>query len=197
MLGKVLGDVERQSVSTAEACVGRAAGHDHPPGCSGWEGACPVCPVQLLIRWWPGVEEWRFRLLPASCTASPSSLPRHAPPPAPASLLQVKGLQSEYTRMVDSNPAGVGAKVSAGAAAAQPAGPAAGAAAAGGLSEGEVAELRRLLADLEQQNSTLQVTRQQHSGMVVVGLGLVGLVWEVAEAPAGRSGAAEQHAAGN
>lgn len=59
--------------------------------------------------------------------------------------MQVKGLQSEYTRMVDSG--GVG-----GAAAGAPSGPA-----AGGLSAAEVAELRRLVAELEQQNSKLQV----------------------------------------
>ncbi|PSC76080.1 arsenite methyltransferase [Micractinium conductrix] len=57
-----------------------------------------------------------------------------------AMLKQVKGLQSEYTRMVDS-----------GAAAGKAAAPA-----GGELPAGEVAEMRKLLADLEEQNSRLQ-----------------------------------------
>lgn len=71
-------------------------------------------------------------------------LPRVASP-----IPQVQGLQSEYTRMVDS-----------GGAASAPSGPAAGkagAAGAAGLSADEVATLRKLVADLEEQNSKLQV----------------------------------------
>ena len=67
-----------------------------------------------------------------------------SPPPALVLFpLQVKGLQSEYTRMVDS-----------GAAAGKAAAPA-----GGELPAGEVAEMRKLLADLEEQNSRLQVGR--------------------------------------
>ncbi|KAL4421328.1 hypothetical protein ABPG75_010619 [Micractinium tetrahymenae] len=69
-----------------------------------------------------------------------------------ALLKQVKGLQSEYTRMVDS--AG-GASAKAPAAPSEPSGAAAG---AGGLSGEEVAELRRLVGDLEEQNSKLQAS---------------------------------------
>lgn len=65
---------------------------------------------------------------------------------------QVQGLQSEYTRMVDS---GTGAPSGPSAAAAG--GGAKGAAGAAGLSADEVATLRKLVADLEQQNSKLQV----------------------------------------
>lgn len=62
---------------------------------------------------------------------------------------QVQGLQSEYTRMVDS---GAGAPSGPSAAAAG-----GGAKGAAGLSADEVATLRKLVADLEQQNSKLQV----------------------------------------
>lgn len=74
-----------------------------------------------------------------------------------ALLKQVKGLQSEYTRMVDS----------AGGASAPATAPAGAAGAAQGLGGEEVAELRKLVADLEQQNNKLQAslddTNKEHA----------------------------------
>lgn len=65
-----------------------------------------------------------------------------------AMLKQVKGLQSEYARMAGSAGAAGG---TAEEAAAQPSGPPG----AGRLSDDEVGELRRLVADLERMNSEL------------------------------------------
>ena len=81
--------------------------------------------------------------------------------------VQVKGLQSEYTRLVDSGNGGGGGSAKA----AQPAEPSA--AGSGELPAGEVAELRRLLGDVEQQCSDLQV-----------GGGILGPAWLAACLPA-------------
>lgn len=71
-----------------------------------------------------------------------------------AMLKQVKGLQSEYTRLVDS---GTGGGDGGSAKAALPVeSSAAGGAGSGELPAGEVAELRRLLGEVEQQSSDLQ-----------------------------------------
>ncbi|KAI7838922.1 hypothetical protein COHA_007328 [Chlorella ohadii] len=85
---------------------------------------------------------------------------------APTWNLQVQGLQSEYTRMVDSGGAAAGKT----AAAAAPSGPSAagaagtagsaGAAGSAGLSPEEVGTLRKLVADLEAQNSKLQAAKE-------------------------------------
>jgi hypothetical protein len=70
--------------------------------------------------------------------------------------VQVKGLQSEYTRLVDS---GTGGGEGGSAKAALPVeSSAAGGAGSGELPAGEVAELRRLLGEVEQQSSDLQAS---------------------------------------
>ena len=69
----------------------------------------------------------------------------------------MKGLQSEYTRLVDSGATGGAEGGSAKAAqAVEPS--AVGAAGSGELPAGEVAELRRLLGEVEQQSSDLQAS---------------------------------------